>query len=146
MTSQPESGRVWAARVAMALVLASNLSAAIPFLINPERYAEAFELSGVAGAAMVRGLGILFVMWSAAYLPVIVHPDRHPALFSVILAQQVLGLAGEIWILATLPPGHSALIASGLRFIAFDGVGLLLLVAAYGIGRRARDQESPGAR
>lgn len=137
MTSQPESGRVWAARIAVMLVLLGNLSAAIPFLINPERYAEAFELSGVAGAGMVRGLGILFVMWSAAYLPVIVHPDRHPALFSVILAQQVLGLAGEIWILATLPAGHAVLLATGLRFVAFDAVGLVLLVIAFVLSRRS---------
>jgi hypothetical protein len=136
MSSQPESGQVWAARVAVALVLVSNLSAAIPYLLDPDRYAAAFELNGVAGAAMVRGLGVLFVMWSAAYLPLIAHPDRHPALFGVVLAQQVLGLAGETWILATLPPGHAALVASGRRFIAFDGAGLALLCLAFVLARR----------
>ena len=145
MTSQPESGRVWAARIAVMLVLLGNLSAAIPFVISPERYALAFELSGVAGAAMVRGLGVLFVMWTVAYLPLIVHPDRHPALFGVILAQQVLGLAGESWILATLPPGHTALVAAGLHFIAFDGMGLVVLLAAFGMLRRARDRGVPDA-
>ena len=136
MSSHPESGRVWAARVAVALVLVSNLSAAIPYLLDPDRYAAAFELNGVAGAAMVRGLGVLFVMWSAAYLPLIAHPDRHPALFGVVLAQQVLGLAGETWILATLPPGQAALVASGLRFVAFDGAGLALLCLAFVLARR----------
>ena len=139
MRSLPESGRGWAARVALALVLASNLSAAIPYLVDPATYAGAFELGGPAGAAMVRGLGVLFVMWSAAYLPLIVHPGQHRALFGVILAQQVLGLAGETWILASLPPGHAALVASGLRFIAFDGTGLALLVLAIALTwRRSR--------
>jgi len=131
MRTLPESGRGWAARVALALVLASNLSAAIPYLVDPAAYAGAFELGGPAGAAMVRGLGVLFVMWSAAYLPLIVHPGQHRALFAVILAQQVLGLAGETWILASLPPGHAALAASGLRFVVFDSTGLVLLLAAF---------------
>lgn len=136
MNSQPGSRRVWAARVAVGLVLVSNLSAAIPYLLHPDRYAAAVELTGEAGAAMVRGLGVLFVMWSVAYLPLIAHPDRHPVLFGVILAQQVLGLAGETWILAMLPPGHTALAASGLRFIAFDGAGLALLCLAFVLARR----------
>jgi hypothetical protein len=136
MNPHPESRRVWAARVAVALVLVSNLSAAIPYLLDPDRYVAAFELDGVAGAAMVRGLGVLFVMWSAAYLPLIAHPDRYPALFGVVVAQQVLGLAGETWILATLRPGHVALVASGLRFIAFDGAGLGLLCLAFVLARR----------
>jgi hypothetical protein len=113
------------------LVLISNLSAAIPYLLSPDRYAAAFELTGVAGAAMVRGLGILFVMWSAAYLPLIARPDRHCVLFGVVLAQQVAGLVGETWILASLPPGHAALTASGLRFIVFDGAGLAVLLLAF---------------
>ncbi len=146
MSTQAESGRVRAARVAVALVLASNLSAAIPYLIDPGLYAAAFELNGVAGEAMVRGLGVLFVMWSAAYLPLIAHPDRHRTLFGVIVAQQVLGLIGESWILATLPPGHAALAAAGLRFIVFDGVGLAVLLAAFSMLQRARGVPHPGAR
>jgi len=135
MNTQPGSGRVWAARVAVGLVLVSNLSAAIPYLLHPDRYAAAFELTGVAGAAMVLGLGILFVMWSAAYLPLIAHPDRHRVLFGVILAQQIVGLVGETWILASLPPGHAALMASGLRFIAFDAAGLVVLLLALRLSR-----------
>ena len=135
MNTQPGSGRVWAARVAVGLVLVSNLSAAIPFLLHSDRYAATFELTGVAGAAMVRGLGILFVMWSAAYLPLIAHPDRHRVLFGVIVAQQVVGLFGETWILTSLPPGHAALTAGGLRFIAFDAAGLVLLLLALRLSR-----------
>jgi hypothetical protein len=116
--------------------LAANLSAAVPYVLSPGRYAAAFELSGVAGVAMVRGLGVLFLMWCAAYVPVIACPDRHPALFGVILVQQVIGLAGEGWIAASLPPGHAALSATGLRYMTFDGVGLALLVLAFMLVRR----------
>jgi len=125
--------RTWMARLAVAAVLLSNLSAAVPYVLQPERYASAFELSGAAGAAMVRAIGILFLMWCTAYVPVIVNPDCHPTLFGVILAQQLIGLVGESWILASLPPGHAALSATGLRYIAFDGTGLALLVLAIAL-------------
>ncbi len=119
------------ARMALGLVLAANLSAAIPYVLDPAAYASAFELGGAPGAAMVRGLGILFLMWNVTYLPVIVDPFRQRALFGIVLAQQVIGLAGESWILASLPPGHAVLAASGLRFLAFDTAGLMLLLAAF---------------
>ena len=51
--------------------------------------------------------------------------------FVVILAQQAIGLAGETWMWATLPPGHAALRATGLRFIAFDGAGLVGMGLAF---------------
>lgn len=121
---------VWA-RIALGLVLAANLSAAIPYVLDPAAYAGAFELSGAPGAAMVRGLGILFLMWNVTYLPVIVDPLRERTVFGIVLAQQVIGLAGESWILASLPPGHAVLAASGLRFIVFDSAGLVLLLAAF---------------
>jgi hypothetical protein len=80
---------------------------------------------------MVRGLGVLFLMWNVTYLPVIVDPVRQRTVFGIVLAQQVIGLAGESWILASLPPGHAVLAASGLRFLAFDTAGLMLLLAAF---------------
>jgi hypothetical protein len=115
--------------------LAANLSAAIPYVLNPDRFAAAFELGGVAGAAMVRGIGVLFLMWCVAYVPVIARPDRHPALFGVILVQQAIGLAGEGWIATSLPAGHPALAETGLRFMVFDGAGLALLFLAFTLVR-----------
>lgn len=138
-SGQPRAWRHGAARIAVTLVLIGNLSAAIPYVITPGAYASAFELDGVAGAAMVRAIGILFLMWCTAYAPVIVNPDRHPTLFGVIIAQQVIGLAGEAWMVASLPPGHAALSATGLRYIAFDGAGLALLGLAFVlVWRRSR--------
>jgi hypothetical protein len=136
MSLRFESGRLWAARIAVMLVLIANLTAAVPYVLNPNRNATAFELSGVAGAAMVRGIGILFLMWCVAYVPVIAHPDRHPAVFGVILVQQVIGLAGEAWIAASLLPGHDVLSATCLRFMVFDGVGLALLLLALTLVRQ----------
>jgi hypothetical protein len=129
---------LWAARIAVTLVMIANLSAAIPYALDPDRYATAFELGGVVGAAMVRGIGILFLMWCVAYVPVIAYPDRHPALFGVILVQQVIGLAGEAWIATSLPPGHDVLSATGLRFMVFDGVGLALLILTFMLVRQCR--------
>jgi hypothetical protein len=78
----------------------------------------------------VRGFGILFLMWNVPYLPVILSPQQR-VLFTVILIQQALGVIGETWLYLTLPAGHDALRATGLRFIIFDAGGLLLMAAAW---------------
>ena len=132
-----EATRAMWGRLAVGLVLVANLTAAIPYVIDPAAYAGAFELSGAPGAAMVRGLGILFLMWNVTYLPVIIDPLRQRTLFVVVLVQQVIGLAGEIWIVASLPAAHATLAAAGLNFIVFDGAGLALLVLAFALTRRS---------
>ena len=120
-----------AARVAVALVFAINVQCAVSFVLRPEAYAGGFELAGVPGAAAVRGLGVAFLMWNATYPAVIANPRRFRALYAVVLAQQAVGLAGESWILLSLPAGHAALAASIVRFIAFDAAGLVLMAAAF---------------
>lgn len=131
-----------AARVAVALVFAVNVQCAASFVLWPEAFAGGFELAGVPGAAAVRGLGVAFLMWNATYPPVIANPRRFRALFAVVLVQQAVGLAGESWILLSLPVGHAALAASIIRFIAFDAAGLVLMAAALAwlvlADRRAR--------
>lgn len=121
----------WFARAAVALVFAVNVQCALSFVLWPGAYAGGFELSGMAGDAAVRGMGVAFLMWNATYPLVIVRPQRHRALFGVVLAQQAIGLAGEGFIRATLPAGHAALAASIDRFIAFDAFGLILMLAAF---------------
>ena len=126
-TRQPAPRRraaTWFARTVVALVFAVNVQ-------WPGAYAGGFELSGVAGDAAVRGMGVAFLMWNATYPLVIVRPQRHRALFGIVLAQQAIGLAGEGFIRATLPAGHAALAASIDRFIAFDAFGLILMLAAF---------------
>ena len=132
------------------MLLRTTVRAAQPFRTRKERFAGGFELAGVPGAAAVRGLGVAFLMWNATYPPVIANPRRFRALFAVVLVQQAVGLAGESWILLSLPVGHAALAASIIRFIAFDAAGLVLMAAALAwlvlADRRARRATTgPGA-
>ncbi len=118
-------------RIAFAVVFAVNVQCAVSFVLWPGAYAPAYELSGTAGEAAVQGLGIAFLMWNATYPAVIVDPRRFRALGVVVLAQQVIGLAGESWMLLSLPDGHAPLAESIGRFIAFDGFGLVLMATAF---------------
>ena len=123
----------WLARAALLAVLMANMTAALPFVLRPADYAAGFELSGVPGEAAVRGIGVLFLMWAVPFIPALIHPVRYRVAFTCVLVMQVIGLAGEALMLAGLPAGHAALRATGLRFIAFDGAGLLVLLAGYGL-------------
>ncbi len=129
--TSPARSATWCARVAVAVVFFLNVQCALQFVIWPEAYTAGFEVTGVPGEAAVRGLGVAFLMWNATYPAVILAPDRFRALFAVVLVQQAIGLAGETFILATLPAGHAALSASIQRFIAFDAAGLAIMAAAF---------------
>lgn len=120
------------ARVAFAVVFAINVQCAVSFVLWPDAFAPSFEVAGVPGAAAVRGLGIAFLMWNATYPAVIANPLRFRAVAIIVLAQQAIGLVGETWLRAGLPDGYTALSASIERFILFDGLGLLLMAAAFG--------------
>jgi hypothetical protein len=128
---------LWLARLAVGLVFLFNVECALAFIIRPASYSPSFEVSGVPGDVLVRGIGILFLMWNATYPPVLVKPDRNIILFGVILAQQVIGLMGESWMWLTLPEGHSTLRATAQRFVLFDGTGLIAMGLAYWFLRRA---------
>ena len=128
---------MWFARAAVLAVLIANMSAAIPYLLRPADYAAAYELTGVPGEVAVRGFGILFLMWAVPFIPAVWHPTRNRVAFVCVLAMQAIGLAGESLMLAGLPAGHAALRTTGLRFIAFDGAGLVLLLIAYRLSRVA---------
>lgn len=124
---------VWFARVAFAAVFALNVMCALQFVIDPGSYAGAYELEGVAGEAAVRGIGIAFLMWNATYPAFIAAPSRFRVLGWVILAQQAIGLVGESLLLCSLPAGHDVLASSVMRFIAFDGAGLVLMGVAFAL-------------
>lgn len=122
---------IWVVRLVVGAVFLMNVGCGLSFLARPDRYAAAFEVGGVPGLALVRGLGVLFLMWNATYPLVIFQPDKNRAIFAIVLIQQVIGLAGEIWIWLGLPAGHAALRATGFRFILFDGIGFLGMLAAF---------------
>ena len=113
------------------------MSAAIPYLVHPAAYAATYELTGVPGEVAVRGFGILFLMWAVPFIPAIWHPRWNRVAFVCVLVMQTIGLVGESFMLAGLSAGHAALRATGLRFIAFDGTGLVLLLIAYRLSRIA---------
>lgn len=129
--------RLWTSRLLIAVVTGWNLQAAVIFVISPGSFVHAYELSGAAGEAAVRGVGVLFLMWNVPYVFAVMHPVRYRLGLLFALLMQLIGLLGESYIYLTLPTGHEILKNSILRFITFDGVGLALLLAAWFlIGKR----------
>ena len=129
--------RDWVARVLVALVFAINVQCALQFVLWPAAYTGAYQLEGASAEAVVRSIGICFLMWNATYPPVIVSPGKYRVLFGVVIAQQVIGLVGESLLLAGLGPDLAVLASSVVRFIAFDAAGLVALVIAFVLTRRA---------
>ncbi|MBN2840906.1 MAG: hypothetical protein JXP37_08140, partial [Coriobacteriia bacterium] len=101
----------WIARLAVGAVFIINVHCALSFITQPGRYAGGFGLSDLPGQVAMRGLGIAFLMWNATYPLVIWDPRRYRALFGVVLAQQAIGLLGEVWLLLTLPAGYPEIAA-----------------------------------
>ena len=122
---------IWFVRLAFAAVFVVNVQCALQFVLVPGAFAGAYELDGVAGEAAVRGIGIAFLMWNATYPAFVAAPGRFRVLGWVILVQQAIGLVGESLLLCGLPSGHEVLAVSVVRFIVFDGVGLVLMGAAF---------------
>lgn len=122
---------LWLARLALSLVFVVNLQCAMAFLFSPGRYVASFELSGVGGRIAVQGFGIFILLWIVPYPVAIYHPCRHILSFAYTVIAQAVGTFAETVLLLTLPPGHPALQATGLRFILFDGVGFLLLLVPF---------------
>jgi hypothetical protein len=124
-------------RIAIVLVFLWNLQCAFAFLLLPDYFSASFELSGVSGKATLRGVGVLFLMWNIPYAVAVWHPMHHCSSLYEATAMQATGLLGETLIWLGLPPGHSMLHTSLLRFIAFDCAGLALLLLAVWLARRA---------
>lgn len=119
------------AQFVVGVVFILNITCAIAFICQPEKYMGGFEIDGVQGRLVLQAMGILFLMWNATYPPVVVNPVRHKTLFGVILIQQAIGVIGESWLMLTIPAGYPALLAIVLRFVYFDGAGLILMGLAY---------------
>ncbi|MHB1137014.1 MAG: hypothetical protein ACYCXR_08420 [Coriobacteriia bacterium] len=121
----------WTARIAVGAVFLMNIQCALQFIAWSERFTAGFGLTGVPGQIALRGLGIAFLMWNATYPLVMWDPQRHRAVFAIVLAQSLIGLIGESWLLLSLPAGHPEIAASITRFIVFDAAGLALMAAAF---------------
>ncbi|MDR1358271.1 MAG: hypothetical protein LBJ48_02790 [Coriobacteriales bacterium] len=138
----------WIARAAVLFIFLGNMWCALAFLVSPGYYALSFELTGVPGSIAIQGLAVAFLMWNATYPLVIINPVRYRAMFAVVLVQQALGLVCETILYTQIGAGHEQLASSLLRFIGFDGAGLLVMGAAYIVlsiglarGRAAQDHE-----
>lgn len=129
--------RLWISRLLIGIVTAWNLQAALVFMLSPALFIRSFELSGTGGETALRGMGVLFLMWNVPYIAALLHPLRHRLALVLAASMQFIGLAGESYILSTLPIQHTALRSSIMRFIGFDGAGLVLLAAAAWISRKA---------
>ena len=121
----------WIARIGFAIVFAINVQCALSFIFAPGSFTGAYELSGVAGNVAVQGLGVAFLMWNVPYAVYMAHPARFCVLGWVAIAQQAIGLLGESLILASIPAGHTVLADSILRFIAFDALGLVIMLGVH---------------
>ena len=116
------------ARVLIGLVLFFNLQAAVLFIFNPNPYTAGFEVSGVAGAKIVQGMGILFLMWNVPYVYAALDPVRNRTSLTQAIIMQAIGVVGESILRLTLLPGHLALQQTAERFIIFDSAGLIALI------------------
>ena len=122
--------RIWFARLLVGFVLFMNIESAVVFLINPGKYAPAYELFGIPGNVAIQGFGVLFLMWNVPYSLAFVHPVKFiTSLFEAVL-MQFIGLIGESYILVRLPTGYPTLQTSITRFLIFDGLGFLGLLLA----------------
>ena len=127
-------------------VFAVNMYCIIHFIFLPENFIGAYELSGVPGIAALQGIGVAFLMWNVTYPPVIWRPDKHRVLFAVVIAQQIVGLVGESFILLSLPGGYDLLSFNIMRFIIFDAAGLVLLTIGFLLSRRRKTAHGDGSR
>lgn len=122
--------REWVIRLLVFAVFASNMYCAITFFVNPGAYVDAYQLSGEGARAAISGIGIAFAMWNVTYVPLIVFPYKFSMLIWIVIAQQIIGLAGEIWIYSGLGLSQAIVASSIMRFVLFDTVGLVLLIIA----------------
>ena len=122
--------RTWVARILIIGVTFMNIQAAVQFVLSPQNYAWGFELSGEPGDAMMRGMGLLFLMWNIPYIFAVVHPVKNFISLIEAVIMQLIGVVGESLILLRLPGEHPLIHESVTRFILFDGAGLFPLIAA----------------
>jgi len=123
--------RLYLARILIGAVLFFNLQCALAFLANPSAYMAGFGLSGEVGAGMLRGTGLLFVMWNVPYVFACYHPIKYRVSLIEALIMQAIGLLGETLILFGGSYDNALINTTVLRFIVFDGGGLVLLLLAF---------------
>jgi hypothetical protein len=125
-----DSKRLWWGRLFIGVVIFTNIQCALAFFLDPSAYILAYELSGTPGEYAIQGFGILFLMWSVPYFVAFAHPHKYRISLIEAVVMQFIGLLGESYLLFKLPSGYPNLASSILRFIVFDGLGLIFLFLA----------------
>ena len=131
------------ARLLIGIVFLVNVQCALVFLLWPDKYAGSFELSGVPGEAMLRGLGVLFLMWNVPNAVALWNPIRYRLALWIAIAMQAIGLVGEILIAISIPVEYIVIRSAIARFVVFDAVGLAMLCLAAWLcagGKQASDR------
>jgi len=129
---------IWLARFLIGLITFLNLQAAFLFIFRPGDYAPGFELGGVAGNAMIQGMGLLFVMWNVPYVVALIHPVKQRTSLIEAVIMQSIGAIGETILFLALPGDHPVIASTVTRFILFDGGGVFVLLTAWLITRKIR--------
>lgn len=142
MYNTHEQGRasVWFARIAVLAVFVVNVQCAISFIVAPEVHMASYALSGQSGIVVMRSIGITFLMWNATYPAVIWNPSRNRTVYIIVLVQQVIGLIGESLLCISVMGQSDVLVSSLLRFIIFDGCGLVLMAIGFVLVSRIPEQ------
>lgn len=122
--------RIWAARGLIGFVFFFNIQCAFLFVVFPSRYCDGFGLNGITGEKIVQSFGILFLMWNIPYFFALMHPSKNALSLIEAIAMQATGLTGESLLVMSIPDDAIIVRETITRFITFDGVGLLLLLAA----------------
>lgn len=120
------------ARILYLAVFVSNMICIVAFVTDPAGYVGSYQLRGALGAeAAIMGIGVAFAMWNVTYPFFIFGRRENRALGLAIIVQQVVGLAGELYIRAGLGEDCALLKSSIDRFVWFDAGGLVFLVAGF---------------
>ncbi|HMD89413.1 MAG TPA: hypothetical protein VKF38_09645 [Anaerolineaceae bacterium] len=127
--------RIWIARLLIGWVFATNIQCAILFILFPGRYLFGFELTGIGGNGAIQGFGILFLMWNVPYSVALIQPNKNRLSLLEAVVMQAIGFVGETLLLIFLPQGHLFMAGTVIRFIVFDGSGLVLLLLSAWISR-----------
>jgi hypothetical protein len=122
--------REWIGQILIGIVVFFNLDSAFSFIFWPDLYSPGFEITGIPGRAVTQGMGILFLMWNVPYIFALVKPTRYFISLVEAVLMQAIGVFGETLLLVNLPGRHPMITATAMRFILFDGGGLVLLVIA----------------
>jgi hypothetical protein len=138
MDNKPHPYRL-IARLLIGLVLLFNITCAFQFLISPQLYSSSFGFLKESGTGVIRGYGILFLMWNIPYLFAFANPIRFQVSLVEAIIMQSIGILGEGWIRTSLPQTAEQTTNMITRFLFFDVFGLIALMSAWFIVKRIKE-------